>query len=124
MVGIIMTKIIHLKDIMIINKNTKEAAIKKTGSLIIFGRKMIITKEISASMITRTRRGLDNFNTNLDKEKIRILRMLNENLVNPVVHQYQIVIYTGKTVIMQINVRKKTKERHQPSIWLCPNFSR
>ena len=114
MVGIIMTKIIHLKDIMIINKNTKEAAIKKTGSLIIFGRKMIITKEISASMITRTRRGLDNFNTNLDKEKIRILRMLNENLVNPVVHRYQIATYAGKTVIMQISVREKKKERHQP----------
>ena len=124
MVGIIMTKIIHLKDIMIINKNTKEAAIKKTGSLIIFGRKMIITKEISASMITRTRRGLDNFNTNLDKEKIRILRMLNENLVNPVVHRYQIVTYAGKKVIMQINAGQKTKERHQPLIWLCPKFSR
>ena len=42
----------------------------------------MIAKETGASMITRRRRGLGNFSTNLAKEKILILNMLDVNLVN------------------------------------------
>ena len=42
----------------------------------------MIAKETGASMITRRRRGLGNFSTNLEKEKILILNMLDVNLVN------------------------------------------
>ena len=100
MVGIIMTKIIHLKDIMIINKNTKEAAIKKTGSLIIFGRKMIITKEIHDSMITRTQKGINNFDMNLEKGICQILRILAGNKVKPVLLPYRIATNAEKMIIM------------------------
>ena len=129
MVEIIMTEIIHLKEIMLTDNYTEEVIMKKTESLIIFDGKMIIAKEIGTSMITRSGWGLNHLSTNLEKEKIPILWMLddlNMTLVNPTVHLYQIVTYTGMTVIMQFNVRQKTKERHQhqPSIWLSPKFSR
>ena len=113
-VSIIMTVIIHLKEIIVTDNHTGEVVIKKTRSLIIFGDKMIIAKEIGASMISRSQNGLDNFNTNLEKGKIRILKMLIRNRVNLVVPRYQTAIFAGKMAIMQINVRQKKKERHQP----------
>ena len=65
-------------------------------------------------MITRSRKGLDNFNMNLGKARIRILKMLAGNRVNPVVLRYQIATYAEKMAIMQINVPQKKKEKHQP----------
>ena len=109
-----MIEIIHLKEIIVTDNHTGEVVIKKTRSLIIFGDKMIIAKEIGASMISRSQNGLDNFNTNLEKGKIRILKMLIRNRVNLVVPRYQTAIFAGKMAIMQINVRQKKKERHQP----------
>ena len=40
MVGIIMTEIIHLKEIMVTDNHTEEVSIKKNKSLIIFGGKI------------------------------------------------------------------------------------
>ena len=85
MVGIIMTEIIHLKEIMVTDNYTEEVVIKKTKSLIIFGGKMIIAKEIGCSMVTRSRKGLNNFSMNLEERKIRILKLFIGNRVNLVV---------------------------------------
>ena len=70
MVGI-MTMIIHLKEIMLTDNNMEEVIIMKTKRLIIFGGQMIIIKEIDGSMITRSPRGLGNFNMRLGREKFR-----------------------------------------------------
>ena len=51
---------------------------------------------------------------NLGKARIRILKMLAGNRVNPVVLRYQIATYAEKMAIMQINVPQKKKEKHQP----------
>ena len=54
-------------------------------------------------MMTRSQRGVDNVNMTLGKEKIPIHTMidiLNMKMVKQAVHQYQIVTYAEKTVIM------------------------
>ena len=78
------------------------------------GDKMLIAKEIDDSMITRSRKGLDNFNMNLEKGIHQILRILARNMVEPMVLRYRTATYAEKTVIMQINVPQKKKEKHQP----------
>ena len=70
MVGI-MTVIIHLKEIMVTDNRIEEVVFTKIKSLIIFGGQMIIIKEIDGSMITRSPRGLGNFNMRLGREKFR-----------------------------------------------------
>ena len=60
-------------------------------------------------------KGLDNLNMIL-KEKAPAPMKLddhNMNMVNPVVHWYQIATFAEKMVIMQTNVPLKTWERHR-----------
>ena len=74
---------------------------------------MLIAKEIDDSMITRSRKGLDNFNMNLEKGIHQILRILARNMVEPMVLRYRTATYAEKTVIMQVNAPQKKKGKHQ-----------
>ena len=95
-VVIIMIGIIHHKEIILIENHIEEVIIKKIESLITFNDKMIITKVIDSSMIIRSRRGLDNFNMTLNKEKILSQTMTcvrNMKQVRQVAHRYRIATY-------------------------------
>ena len=109
-----MTESIHLIGKIVTGNRTREVIIKKIGNPIIFGGKMMIAKEIDDSIITRNRKGIDNFNMNLEKGIHQILRILARNMVEPMVLRYRTATYAEKTVIMQINAPQKIKEKHEP----------
>ena len=60
-VGIITIEIINPNEIIVINNHTGEVLIKKTENRITFVDKMTIAKEIGNSMITRSRKGSQQF---------------------------------------------------------------
>ena len=99
-IGTTMTVSIHLTKKIVYSNRTREVVNKKIGGPIILGGKMIITKEIHDSMITRTQKGINNFDMNLEKGICQILRILAGNKVKPVLLPYRIATNAEKMIIM------------------------